>query len=257
MIANQSPFQQMKPPTSGPSITPASMNGTQRGGQQNPPYLQMRRPTPSGLPGASQPVVTPKPAAPGDTVSMGKSPNAPTPVAQPPMTPGGLGAGQQAPANAPAITPAGAKPVQAGGNTLGDVYSFMKSDLQNQAKQAKSGAVADASARGVYYGTPLTGSEADIDTQYLRGVGQLDTGMYANEQQNQLSRLGMATNLSAMGSLNAPPQPGPMDFSGLGALFGNSNPTPPGPVNPNTSQRNGPVVTPAKQPTPPYQPYGV
>lgn len=233
------PFQQAP---SGPGITPATMKAAGRGGQQNPAYLQMRTQqtpnTPMGNPG-TRPVVTPQASVQGDTVkgpqisAPGTAPLAPKPAAgQPPITPMSPGASGATPVTPP----------QAGGQSLGDVYNFFKSDLQNQAKQAKSGAVADASARGVYYGTPLTGSEADIDTQYQRGLGQLDAGMYGNVQQDQLARLGMATNLSAMGSMNAPQTPGAMDWSGLGALFGANNST--APSAPGTPTRTGPVITP-------------
>lgn len=235
MQSNGSPFQQGNTP-GGPSITPATMNAPGRGGQQNPAYLQMRTRQGMGPNGPTRPVVTPQASVQGDTVRgpqitpPGTAPLAPKPAAgQPPITPASPSANGAAP------------PPQAGGQSLGDVYNFFKSDLQNQAKQAKSGAIADASARGVYYGTPLTGSEADIETQYLRGMGQLDAGMYGNVQQDQLARLGMATNLSAMNGMNAPQAPGPMDWSGLGALFGANNSTASG--APGTPARQGPVIT--------------
>lgn len=223
-----SPFAK---PMSGPSISPATMKSTQRGGQQNPAYLQMRKPM---APGSAQtnPVITPGPTMGGDTVNPARHPAMPS---GPPITP-------QAPAQPP-------HPPQAGGNSLGDVYNFFKSDLQNQAKQAKSGAIADASARGVYYGTPLTGSEADIDTQYQRGLGQFSAGMYGNAQQDQLSRLGMAVNLQGQSGSNMPPVPEGMDWSGLGALFGNSPASPGAP--PVAAPRQGPAITPPK-PKAPY-----
>lgn len=228
MEMNGSPFAK---PQTGPSITPQTMKSTQRGGQQNPAYLQMRTPMAPGS-AKTNPVITPAASMGGDTVNPQRQMS--------PMAPSG-----------PPITP---KPPQAGGNSLGDVYNFMKSDLQNQTKQAKSSAIADASARGVYYGTPLTGSEADIDTQYLRGLGQLDAGMYGNEQQNQLSRLGMATTLAGQAGSNMPPVPEGMDWSGLGALFGASSPTAP----PVAGQRQGPAITPnQKPPRPPYDPNGI
>ena len=221
-----SPFQQMDN-KQGPQITPKTMGAAGQGGNQQPGYLQMRAPTgPAG--GATQPVVTPKPGVMGDSVN-------PKPVSTTTMNmqPGSI-PGQ------PPITPAGTNPPQQGGTTLGDVYSFFKSDLQNEAKQKTSNSIADASARGVYYGTPLTGSEADINTQYLRGLGQLQSGMYGNEQSNQLARLGMASGLLNSASVNAPPAPGPLDLSGLGALFASNNP-----ANPNVNgPRNGPVITP-------------
>lgn len=215
MIPNDSPF---KAPI-GPKITPKAMSpNSANGGQQNPAYLQMKRPAMVPGQAMTNPVVTPKPMAPGDTVRG--------PQITPPMNNGIPSA-----------------PPQAGGNSLGDVYKFFASDLGNQAKQAKSSAIADASARGVYYGTPLTGSEADIDTQYLRGLGQLQAGMYGNEQENQLRRLGMAVNLGGQAGNNMPQAPGPMDFSGLGALFGSGTPAGPGATAADT--RKGPAITPA------------
>lgn len=232
MVENTgSPFQLPKPKT-GPMITPQTMGSPAQGGQANPSYLQMRTPTgPAG--GATQPVITPQASMMGDTVNP-----QPKKTTQVNMQPGSGPAG-------PNISPppgAMPQPPQAGGNSLGGLYDFFKSDLQNQTKQAKSGAVADASARGVYYGTPLTGSEADIDTQYLRGLGQLDAGMYGNEQQNQLARLGYATNLLGQSGNNAPPTPGGLDFSGLGALFAGGPNNPATPIG--TSPRSGPVITP-------------
>lgn len=225
-----SPFKQPID-KSGPGITPKTMASAGQGGQANPSYLQMRSPSnPTG--NGTRPVITPKPTGMGDTVA----PSMPKPVSNQVM-PQGL------PQAGPNITPAsgGAQPPQAGGEDLNGLYNFFKSDLQNQTKQAKSGAIADASARGVYYGTPLTGSEADIDTQYLRGLGQLQSGMYGNEQQDQLSRLGMATNLIGQSGANAPPVPGDLDLSSLGMLFGSSSNTPASPaVN---APRQGPVIT--------------
>lgn len=239
----RSPFDEQSQ-VAGPQITPQSMNSTGRGGQQNPSYLQTRKPSMRPMDtNGSIPMITPRAEAPGDTVRAPEQPQASGPAISPPTAPVGNGLPPQTPqagggTAGAAPTPASPLPPQAGGNSLGDVYKFFASDLANQTKQAKSNAVADASSRGVYYGTPLTGSEADIDTQYLRGMGQLQSGMYGNEQQNHLARLGMATNLSAMGSLNAPPNPGQMDFSGLGALFGSNSPT-----SGNNTQRQGPVIS--------------
>lgn len=204
----------------GPTITPNTMQN-QGGGAALPPYLQVRKPTTFAgtLSQVNKPVVTPKSTAtPGEVAS---------PQSQPKQ------------AQAPAVTPAGQQPPQAGGQTLADVYNYFKSDLENQRKQAMAGSIADASARGVYYGTPLTGSEADIQTQYLRGLGQLQAGMYGNEQQNQLARLGLATQL--FGSTPQPQTGGidPSIYQMLGSLFGGS-PTVSG-------QRSGPSMTPAAQ----------
>lgn len=225
-----SPFQMPSGGMGGPAITPKTTPG---GGAALPPYLQMRRPVaqpgtfgpPANYsPQQTQPVVTPKSTAVPGEVSAPKPQTQPgTPPAAPSQT---------------AQAPQGSTPPQAGGQTLGDVYNFFKSDLENERNQALAGSRADASARGVFYGTPLTGSEADINTQYLRGLGQLQSGMYGNEQQNQLARLGLAESLGWQNAFNQPPTPGPMDFSGLGALFAQGNPT----------QQQTPAITPRKGP---------
>lgn len=216
----------------GPSITPKHGPG---GGAALPPYLQMRRPT--GLQGGgmkpsypgqqTQPVVTPKSSViPGEASSKG-----------PGGTPWGPGGPQPMPKVTPAQgtmtpNPVAPKPPQAGGNSLMDLYNFQKSDLQNETNQKLASTRSDAAARGVFYGTPLTGSEADINTQYLRGLGQLDAGMYGNEQQNQNQRLGLASQL-VMSNPNVP-IPGGLDFSGLASLFGQSPAV--------AGQRSGPVA---------------
>lgn len=245
----------MVTPQLGPSITPQTLNSAGKGGQQNPPYLQMKTPVPGASPSMSQsaPVITPAPSMGGDTVkkAVAAVPTTPTPAVAPLATP-------QSPvspvlpnsSSGPTITPAtnanppatgapATPPPQAGGSTLDDVYNFFKSDLQNQTKQAKANATTDASARGVFYGTPLTGSEADIDTQYLRGLGQLQSGMYGNAQQDQLARLGLASNLGYQGLMQQPPAPAATNWSALANLFG-SSPS----VDPTGTQRNGPVITP-------------
>jgi hypothetical protein len=257
MPVTQSPFQMPQ----GPQVSPKTMTAAGQGGQMQPPYLQMRTQAgpPVSAPGGgtsqpTQPVVTPKPSAPGDPAGNNflsqfgiKSP--------PPTGPGGAAWGPGGP-QAPSVTPkpmtgtqTGAGPVQtptppqAGGTDLGGVYNFFKSDLENQRNQAMASAKADASARGVYYGSPLTGSEADISTQFQRGLGQLQAGMYGNEQQNQLARLGLASNLMWQNGMNQPQAPGPMDWSALGSIFGQSPAT--------SGQRAGPTkpqVTPAIPP---------
>lgn len=218
------PFQTM----AGPAITPKTTPG---GGDARPPYLQMRTP---GMPVqgnpnyynqnffqrngfGSRPVVTPKSTAvPGEVASQPRQ-GIPLPA---------IGAN---PTGKPATPP------QAGGNSLNDLYGFFKSDLQNQTNQALANTRSDAAARGVFYGTPLTGSEADINTQYLRGLGQLQSGMFQNQQQDQLARLQLATQLYGFGAQGQPSAPGPLDLSGLASLFGQS---------PAVSPRQGPTKSP-------------
>lgn len=214
----------------GPQITPQTLTATGQGGQQQPPYLQARRPTITA-PGQPPTAPAPPPAYSGQNTQPVVSP----PGGQsPPVTPPNPNVSQTQQKGAPDPTPD-----QQGGTDLGGVYKFFKSDLENQRNQALASTRADASARGVFYGTPLTGSEADINTQYLRGLGQLQAGMYGNEQQNQLARLGLASNLLFQGQFGQPPMPGATDWSSLGSLFGQQPQV--------GGKRTGPVVTP---PTP-------
>lgn len=190
-----------------PAITPKS---TQGGGDARPPYLQMRKPNPinmfNGVPTqrpGSTPVITPKSTAvPGEVASP---------------------------------KPALPQPPQAGGQSLGDVYKFMQSDLENQKNQALAGSRTDAASRGVFYGTPLTGSEADINTQYLRGLGQFQAGMFGNQMQDERQRQQLAIQLLGQNPQNQPAMSG-LDLSGLGSLFGSSPAA--------SGKRLGPMITP-------------
>lgn len=206
----------------GPSITPATMQSAAAGGQKAPPYLQARTAPRPGM--QPKPIITPKASAPGDVM---------------------------APKNTAMPTP-GTPPPQKGGGTLADVYKFFQSDLENKKNQALADTRADAEKRGVFYGTPLTGSEADINTQYLRGVGQLQAGMYGNEQENTMRKLGLAVQLMGQEGQNAPPMPGGLDFSALGALFAQprEGPTAPKMTPPNPGKPNSLPVPPqtVKQP---------
>lgn len=200
------------------------------GGQALPPYLQGRMPMAN-----TQPMITPK-----STVSPGEAgqpkPFTPQmPSGPPTLTPAGAmsgGSGASAP-NSP-TTPG--SPVTPGPQTL---YDFLKHDLENKRKDALSAADADASARGVFYGTPLTTSHGDIQTEFLRGLGQLQANVLQNEQGNELQRLGLASGL-----LNQAPQStaggiDPNTLQQLGALFGGSTAA--------SGARSGPTITPKKQ----------
>lgn len=201
-----------------PPLSTPGTNQTGIGGQALPPYLQTRKPLPKPVNGAATaPVMTPSSTgSPGEVANPTTSGQQST---QPPLTPKAI---TTPPVGSSPMAPAPTPP-QAGGSDLAGTYNFFKSDLQNQAKQAKANAVTDASARGVYYGTPLTGSEADIDTQLQRGLGQLGAGLYGNQMQDTLTRLSLATNL--VGSTPSMPtgsvDPGVM--SAIGALFGGNN----------------------------------
>ena len=272
MTAPYQPFNKQVN-VAGPTITPKTANNN-GGGNAQPPYLQARVPTGGAqfpnLPRPTQPAITPmSTTVPGEVApkTMGQTMSSPGQLTpgfgtggqsqgwmgmagsamnqQPkitPQQPAPGGATVPPPGGQPPAPGQGPTPPQAGGNDLSGLYNFFASDLQNQAKQATANSVADASSRGVYYGTPLTGSEADINTQYLRGLGQLQAGMYGNEQQNQLARLGLATNLAGMSMMNGPPGGAidPSVYQTIGQMFGNNNAA--------SGARTGPQVTPATQP---------
>lgn len=183
--------------TPAPQITPAQPSS--QGGFRPVSTIPGGPFTPPGIPGPSY-------GTPPQTGGPRGAPTAnPTGGSPPPIS-------QDAAGNPTA-------PPQAGGTDLSGVYNFFKSDLQNQQKQALAGTQADAAARGVYYGTPLTGSEADINTQYLRGLGQLQAGMYGNEQQNQLARLAIGTQLMSIMPQAASAGIDPNTFQALGQLL--------------------------------------
>ena len=68
-------------------------------------------------------------------------------------------------------------PSRYGATEVQNAYRFMQQDLQDQANTARSSATADAARRGVYYGSPLTTSLGDIETQYQRGLGGLASSL--------------------------------------------------------------------------------
>lgn len=203
----------------------------QGGGQALPPFLQGRTATPYRSPFQTKPMITPKASiVPGETRPQ-QYVKAPTPG--PNITP--------AVAPQPGIPAASAK---ANMNDTQTLFEFLKKDLENERNKALGNAQADASARGVYYGTPLTTSEGDINTSFLRGLGQLQSGIIQNDQQNQLARLGMASNLigspASFGDLASLGQGNPDVYSTIGSLFAGQQPT----------AQTGPTITPAATPRP-------
>lgn len=236
------------------------------GGQALPPFLQGRKPA-GGGDFITKPIVTPKASiVPGEAPTAAKKPLIPTQSA--PGNYWGL-AGQtiQGGGISPATAPKGgpinpnAQPGPQGWGTSGislagantgkpnvdpgaapgvtppaaqTLYDFLKSDLEAKRKTAMSGAVSDAASRGVYYGTPLTTSQGDIQTEFLKGLGSLQANVLQNEQGNQLERLKIATTL-----LNSAPQAqgGGLDpnvYALLGQLFADKS----------GGERTGPVFTP-------------
>lgn len=201
------------------------------GGQALPPFLQGRTTATKG-PFQTQPMITPRPmVAPREVKPNVGLPQGPAITPKQPM------------AAQPTNQPANQKP---GTQTL---FEFLKRDLENERNQALAGARTSASARGVFYGTPLTTSEGDINTSFLRGLGQLQAGLINSEQDRELQRFGLASNLigspASFGELASLGQGNPDVYSTIGSLFA-------GPQA--QAQRPGPVITP-KNPLPPkYDP---
>ena len=219
------------------------------GGQDLPPYLQGRKPTPGGR-FQTAPMITPK---------SGMNPVAAQPKKKP-FRPGvgmfGMGLkpfgklGQFKPkamqpnkpplGNMPPVPGAGTPPTPP--SSAQTLYEFFKGDLERQKNSALAGARTDASARGVFYGTPLTTSQGDIETEYQRGLGQLQAGILQDEQQNELQRLALATQLFGNGQGTKPAGMDPEVWKQIGALFApRGGPTAPamtpGPQAPTTTYR--------------------
>lgn len=131
--------------------------------------------------------------------------------------------------NQPAITPAGMQnqqnqsfdPTRIGSGekpSLQRLFEFLKSDLERERDLALSESDVDAARRGVFFGTPGSIPRTDIQEKYLRGLGQLESGLIQNETQNELARLGLASSLIPQDILDS----GGIDpalFQALGGLF--------------------------------------
>lgn len=201
------------------------------GGQALPPYLQGRTMADQSSPFQTKPMITPASSiVPGEV-----NPKAPAGGSGVAGTLGGLAGanGQAGGAGAPQPTnPGNAHP---GPQTL---YDFLKHDLEDQRKSAMANAETDASARGVYYGSPLTTSKGDIQTEFLKGMGTLDANMLQNEQSNERARTGQAISLLNGMPLSGAGGPDKDVLSQLGMLFGSSG-------NAGVAgERTGPVITP-------------
>lgn len=196
---------------------------------------------------------------------QGRTPVA-RPVTQPilpPRRPGIFGGVQQAQQarrlsipvvprpTAPQITPASPGPAvpkpPAPAQTL---FEFFKGDLERQRKAALADAQADAARRGVFFGTPLTTSQGDIQTEFLRGLGSLQAGILQNEQQNELQRIALASGLLGQQGEAQAGGISPEVMQTIGALFApRQGPTAPaitGPaaVQPELEKRGGRLVVP-------------
>ena len=218
-----------------PNITPNAPPG---GGDAKPPYLQMRKPL---LPKPN--AVRPSPfgggmfgkAKQGIWDIMGKKARQTStrPVVTPKSTavPGEVA---QTPAGTAPVQPAAAKKPYG----LADFYNQMKGDLVAEKNKALGETRAGAESRGLFYGSDLTGSEGNINAQFLRSLGALDADIFGRQQEDQRARLAMAANLGWQDQMNQPPIPGPVDFGALGSIFGNT---------PVAAPRSGPVITPKQE----------
>lgn len=216
-------------------------------GNNMPPYVQGRTANPYSTGGATRPMTPARGrgrARPrgsneqGDRLSQGGrgyiTPKKPGTNAQTGQgmakssTPGQVN-------NQSATPGASTKPAQ---QTL---YDFFKQDLEDQRRSAMADTTSNAAARGVYYGSPLTTSQGDIQTQYLRGLGTLQANMLQNQEGNQLERLRIGAGLLG----NTPQASGggidPNVFQTLGGLFGQSPAA--------AGQRSGPTITPQGGPS--------
>jgi hypothetical protein len=164
-----------------------------------------------------QPIVGTNPLGPGGN----NPPAAPGgPSAQPPITPNGGPGGPSAP-NAQTL------------------FDFFKKDLENERDRSLGRTRASAASRGVFYGSPLTTSEGDIETSYNRGLGQLQAGILQNENQNELQRMQMVMQMLPPGT----------SFADMMKLM-QSNPDIWGTIGSQVSQSGGqtPPTTPAQTP---------
>lgn len=172
------------------------------------------------------------------------------------------------------------------------IFKHFSRNLEDTAKLKGSDAIADASRRGVYYGTPLTTSLGNIDTELQRGKADLATNVLFSAaqtgmQDNQLgidnafrfgelarsgelqdrefaalmAQLGMAGELTpgqALASYGPIQQPqgsslDPAIFAQLGSLFGGQQkPATTAPQGKNPFV-SGPLPDPKKRTTNTYQ----
>lgn len=216
------------------------------GGQALPPYLQARAQSMGGM-FKTRPLIKPKASVvPGEveddtppTAVQGTNP-AVVPAQQGSIgdkfkniltKKGGMPA---APNPTPIPNDPGANPAQ---SPYQKQYDFYKKDLQDQATLLKSQATSGAAARGVYYGTPLTTSLGDIDTEYLKGLGTLDAQLADSQQRNELTRYQMAIQLLNGAGTAGSGAIDPRIYEALGTLLPGGNPSA------VAGNRNGPIKT--------------
>src|SRR6266850_439405 len=188
---NRLPKPSITPATGGPMVQPAvpGANAPPPSGVQNNFGLGGSGPNllsnnPNAIAGApSQPsspqnMGSPPPQAQGGPAAAGTAPVNPAPNQ--------AGQGSDALANlGDVLSNHLANPSRFDLPEVKKAYDFFSQDLKDQARLAGSNAITDASARGVYYGSPLTTSLGDINTQLQRGLGALSTNIGLEQAQTQ------------------------------------------------------------------------
>lgn len=111
------------------------------------------------------------------------------------LTPGNASANLMAPTPVPPSVsqPADNKPAEQGG--LGKVFNYFKTELEKERDKSLSNSDVEAASRGVFYGTPGTQAREDVRDKFGRSLAQFESDLLQKEQENELSRLGLATNL--------------------------------------------------------------
>lgn len=99
-----------------------------------------------------------------------------------------------------------------------NAFNFLAGDLDRQAAARNEQLRADAAARGVFYGSPLTTSQGDLATELQRGKGSLATQLLLNQAQTAGQDMNSAISNAMQFGQN---QLGAQQFAaqmGLGAL---------------------------------------
>ncbi len=264
-------------------LSPAQIRYNTRQQQPQQPRIAAPAPAPAPTPQQAPPPPPPQQTTP-PPAQVTLPPPAPAPAPQ-------VAPAQNAqPPNAIPLSGLGgllerqlANPSRYGQEEAKKTYEYLSQNLEDQAKQAEQGAIANAASRGVYYGSPLTTSLGDIGTQLMRGKGDL-AAQIAREQaltegtdrqaaignafrfgENQTAADQFAAQLglqaTGMGFGGAPdinstigaiagqpfPQAQPADLSGLGALAGLAQPQVAAPM---PTAAVAPPVAPAQATTP-------
>lgn len=120
-------------------------------------------------------------------------PGQPRPGQPPPPNPQGQG-GEPPPVQKFPPVPPGDTGIGSG-NPWQMQYDAAKGALEAETKTKMAGAITDAQKRGVYYGTPLTTSQGDMNSDYLRSLASLQADTAKNYMDDQFRRQALAAQL--------------------------------------------------------------